>query len=80
MALLSFRKKDKDLEEFEGLIEAHLDGMYRVALRYTREPSLAEDLVHDAVVRALRFRERFEPGTNFKAWMYTIVTNTFIHR
>ena len=66
--------------EFESLVESHLDGMFRVALRYTREPGLAEDLVHDTVVRALRFRERFAAGSNFKAWIYTILTNTFIHR
>ncbi|MEE8408364.1 MAG: sigma-70 family RNA polymerase sigma factor [Myxococcota bacterium] len=80
MRLIPLRRKDRDLEEFENLIETHLDGLYRVALRYTRNPSAAEDLVHDTVVRALRFRERFEPGTNFKAWSYTILTNTFIHR
>src|SRR2546428_3736195 len=67
-------------DEFASLIEGHLDGMYRVALRYTRDPAQAEDLVHDTVVRALRFRDRFEPGTNFKAWTYTILTHTFIHK
>ncbi len=80
MRIIPFRNKDRDLEEFENLIETHLDGLYRVALRYTRDPSSAEDLVHDTVVRALRFRERFEAGTNFKAWTYTILTNTFIHK
>jgi RNA polymerase sigma-70 factor (ECF subfamily) len=49
-------------------------------LRYTRDRALAEDLVQDTVVRVLRFRNRFEPGTNFKAWAYTILTHTFIHR
>jgi RNA polymerase sigma-70 factor (ECF subfamily) len=68
------------LDPFESLLEHQLDGMYSVALRYTRDPALAEDLVHDTAVRALRFRERFEPGSNFKAWIYTILTNTFIHR
>lgn len=67
-------------DEFEDLIEAHLDGLFGVALRYTRDRALAEDLVQDTVVRALRFRERFEPGTNFKAWVYTILTHTFIHK
>ena len=51
-----------------------------MALRYTRNSALAEDLVHDTVVRALRFEDRFEMGTNFKAWIYTILTRTFIHK
>src|SRR5262245_25010936 len=66
--------------DFEALIEQHLDGRYGAALRYTRNPAHAEDLVQDTVVRALRFRDRFEMGTNFKAWIFTILTNTFIHR
>jgi RNA polymerase sigma-70 factor (ECF subfamily) len=78
--ILRFSKKDNNFDEFENLIETHLDGMYRVALRYTRDPASAEDLVQDTVVRALRFRDRFELGTNFKAWIYTVLTNTFIHR
>jgi len=80
MARLRLMKKSNDLREFEVLIENHLDSMYVVALRYTRDPSKAEDLVHDTVVRALRFRERFELGTNFKAWINTVLTHTFIHR
>jgi len=73
-------KKNKNNNDFHGLIESHLDGMYGMALRYTRNPALAEDLVHDTVVRALRFEDRFEMGTNFKAWVYTILTRTFIHK
>lgn len=79
MSLLGL-KKPRQLDEFEGLIASHLDGLFGVALRYTRDRALAEDLVQDTVVRALRFRDRFEPGTNFKAWVYTILTHTFIHR
>ena len=75
-----FRKKTPVLDEFETLLETQLDGLYSVALRYTRDPAQAEDLVHDTAVRALRFRDRFEQGSNFKAWIYTILTNTFIHR
>src|SRR5512140_3460759 len=79
MSLLGL-KKPRQLDEFESLIASHLDGLFGVALRYTRDRALAEDLVQDTVVRALRFRDRFEPGTNFKAWVYTILTHTFIHR
>lgn len=75
-----FVKKTNNVNEFHELIESHVDGMYGVALRYTRNPQRAEDLVHDTVVRALRFEDRFEMGTNFKAWVYTILTRTFIHK
>ena len=78
--ILPFGKKKNDFDEFEGLIESHLDGMYRVAMRYARDPAAAEDLVQDTVVRALRFRDHFELGTNFKAWIYTVLTHTFIHK
>lgn len=80
MSLLNFSKRSSDLESFEGLLESHLDGMYRVAVSLTRNPAQAEDLVHDTAVRALRFRDRFEMGTNFKAWIYTVLHHTFIHR
>lgn len=80
MTLLQFRKNVEELESFESLLEGHLDGMYRVALSLTRNPTQAEDLVHDTAVRALRFRDRFEMGTNFKAWIYTVLHHTFIHR
>lgn len=80
MSLLNFRKRRSATDEFGELLEEHLDSMFRVALRYTRQQSTAEDLVHDTVVRALRFRDRFEMGTNFKAWVLTILTHTFIHR
>ncbi|MCK5687957.1 sigma-70 family RNA polymerase sigma factor [Myxococcota bacterium] len=77
LQLSRFRKPKAD--DFEALISEHLDGMYAVALRYTRNSAQAEDLVQDTVLRALRFRDRFEPGTNFKAWSYKILTNIFIH-
>ncbi len=80
MQLLQFRKKQNKPNEFHELVEEHLSGMYGVALRYTRNPQMAQDLVQDTIVRALRFQDRFEMGTNFKAWIYTILTRTFIHK
>ncbi len=81
MQLLSFLKKSKTPEEtFESLLEIHLDGMYRVALSLTRNPVQAEDLVQDTALRALRFKDRFEMGTHFRAWIYTVLHHTFIHR
>lgn len=78
--MLRLRKPLTTQETFEDLLQSHLDGLYGAALRYTREPQAAEDLVHDTAVRALRFKDSFEMGTNFKAWIYTILTNTFIHK
>jgi RNA polymerase sigma-70 factor (ECF subfamily) len=64
---------------FEEEALKHLDALYRTALRMTHNPSDAEDLVQDALVRAYRFYDRFEPGTNFRAWLFKILTNTYIN-
>jgi len=64
---------------FEETALPHLDTLYRVALRLTRDPSRAEDLVQDAVLRAFRAWDRFEPGTNARAWLVTILRNIFIN-
>ena len=64
---------------FEQEALQHLDALYRTALRMTRNPSDAEDLVQDALVRAYRFYDRFEQGTNFRAWLFKILTNTYIN-
>ena len=64
---------------FEEEALTHLDALYRTALRMTHNPSDAEDLVQDALVRAFRFFDRFEPGTNFRAWLFKILTNTYIN-
>lgn len=48
-------------------------------MRYTRDPALAEDLVQDTVIRAFRFWHSFKPGTSIRAWLFTILRNTFIN-
>ena len=62
-----------------GALE-HADALYRVALRLTRSPADAEDLVQDTFVKACRFHGSFAEGTNLKAWLMRIQTNTFINR
>ena len=57
---------------------SHLDSLYRTALRMTRNPSDAEDLVQETYLRAYRFRHQFEEGTNLKAWLFKILTNAFL--
>lgn len=66
-------------QEFEAQALPHLDALYRTALRMTGEGAAAEDLVQEAFLRAYRNFDRFEPGTNLRAWMYTILTNTYIN-
>jgi RNA polymerase sigma-70 factor (ECF subfamily) len=74
------RSSEASRREFEALALPHLDGLYAAALRLTKNPRDAEDLVQDAVLRAFRFFDKFERGTNIKAWLYKILTNTFINR
>jgi RNA polymerase sigma-70 factor (ECF subfamily) len=56
-----------------------LDTMYAGALRLTRNPADAEDLVQETYLRAYNAFHQFEPGTNLKAWLYRILTNTYIN-
>jgi RNA polymerase sigma-70 factor, ECF subfamily len=56
---------------------SYIDGLYGTALRLTRKPQDAEDLVQDTYLKAFRASRQFERGTNLKAWLYTILHNTF---
>ena len=70
----------KRRQEFEKLAFGHMDVLYNTALRLTRNPLDAEDLVQEAFLRAYRFFHRFKPGRNFRAWIFKIMTNTFINQ
>ena len=65
---------------FERDALASIDSLYRTALRLTRRPADAEDLVQDTYLKAFRAAESFEPGTNLRAWLFTILHNTFRNR
>src|SRR5215212_8993338 len=65
---------------FEAEALASLDGLYRAALRLTRVPADAEDLVQETYLKAFRAADRFEPGTNLRAWLFTILHNTALNR
>jgi len=74
------RSRDRDADRFEVEMLGHLDTLYAVSCRMTRSSTEAEDLVQDTIVKAMRAREQFEPGTNLKAWLLRILTNTFINK
>jgi RNA polymerase sigma-70 factor (ECF subfamily) len=63
---------------FEQDALPYLDQLYPAALRMTRQPADAEDLVQETFTRAYASFGQFEPGTNLKAWLYRILTNAFI--
>jgi RNA polymerase sigma-70 factor (ECF subfamily) len=65
---------------FESEALASLDSLYRAALRLTRVPADAEDLVQDTYLKAFRAAGSFEPGTNLRAWLFTILHNTARNR
>jgi RNA polymerase sigma-70 factor (ECF subfamily) len=77
--VFGFRRKRGDGDDFQRAALDHIDALYGTALRLTRDPSEAEDLVQDTLVRAYRFQHSFEPGTNLKAWLLRILPNTFIN-
>ena len=74
-----FKRKHSEAS-FEAVAMPQSDALYGAALRMTRDPSLAEDLVQETLMRAYRFWHRFEQGTNIKAWLFRIQTNIFINK
>jgi RNA polymerase sigma-70 factor (ECF subfamily) len=68
-----------DPDHFADLAMEHMPSLYSAALRMTRNPADAEDLVQETYLRAFRGFGGFTEGTNLKAWLYRILTNTFIN-
>src|SRR6476620_7486085 len=68
-----------DQAEFAELAMPYMSSLYSAAMRMTRNPSDAEDLVQETYLRAYRGFGGFTEGTNLKAWLYRILTNTFIN-
>ena len=65
---------------FEAEALTYIDGLYRAALRLTRVPADAEDLVQETYLKAFRAADTFEPGTNLRAWLFTILHNSARNR
>ena len=68
----------KKQKEFAKLTEPHLSSLYSTALRMTHNKNDAEDLVQDALLKAFRALDQYQKGTNFRAWIFRILVNTFI--
>ncbi len=65
---------------FEQEALPHLDAVYRVALRLSGDPSQAEDLSQETMLKAFRSWHQYKPGTNARAWLLTILRHTFINQ
>ena len=70
---------DADAVAFEEEALSHLDRLFAAAMRMTRNPADAEDIVQETYAKAFASRHTFSPGTNLKAWLYRILTNTYIN-
>ena len=68
-----------DQAKFAEMAMEHMPSLYTAALRMTRNPSDAEDLVQETYLKAYRAFNSFTEGTNLKAWLYRILTNTYIN-
>lgn len=69
-----------DQATFEADIREFIPQLYSAALRMTRNPADAQDVLQEALLKAFRGYHTFKAGTNLKAWLYRILTNTFINR
>ena len=79
--MLMFRRpKPPDPETFRAEVLTFVEALFGTALRLSRNRADAEDLVQDTLVKAFRFADRFEAGTNLRAWLYTILHNTWRNR
>ncbi len=69
----------KKVRVFDGEFMPHIDSMYNFAYRLTFDEDEAKDLVQDTYMKAFRFINSFQEGTNAKAWLYRILKNSFIN-
>lgn len=66
-------------DEFAAIASEHFNTLYSTAMRLARNASEAQDLVQETLLKAYRFFDHFEAGTNVKAWLFTILRNTYIN-
>src|SRR5688572_879619 len=70
---------DERREVFARDALPYVDQLYSAALRYTRNPTDAEDLVQEAMAKAYASFHQFRPGTNLRAWLYRVLSTTYIN-
>lgn len=78
--MIAWRPGTGRSREFEETALVHLDALYRSALRFTRNRVEAEDVLQETFLKAFRSFHRFNPGTSCRAWLFTILRNTFLNR
>ena len=74
------REENNRRKEFEDVAMEHLDSLYNMAIRLVYNKEAAEDLVQETYLKAYRFFDTFQKGTNIKAWLFKILRNTFINK
>ncbi len=74
-----FGKPEDKMREFEASALEHIDSLFNVAMRMTRNREEAEDLVQETYLKVHRFSHTFKEGSNLKAWLFKILRNTFIN-
>lgn len=77
--MFNWARNESLKREFEERLLEYIDSLYHLAIRMVQNRRDAEDLVQETTLRAYRFFHRFRPGTNFKAWIVTILRNVFIN-
>ncbi len=75
-----FRASRKSEDSFLDEALSHADALHGVARRMCRDASLAEDLVQETLLKAIKSREQFTPGTNLRSWLFRILTNVWVSR
>ncbi len=80
LSFFSLDRKKALKAEFEQAALPHLSHLYTAAYYFIKDQAEAEDLVQETYLRAFRFFDKFEPGTNCKAWLLSILRNLFINR
>lgn len=76
---LAAETPDERAERFERDAMGYIDQLYSAALRMTRNPTDAEDVVSETYAKAFASFHQFKPGTNLRAWLFRILTNTYIN-
>ena len=67
------------IQEFNSLVLNNADGLKPFAITLTKDQEAAKDLCQETLYKAFAYRDKYQPGTNIRAWLYTIMRNIFIN-